>query len=846
MGKLRTRTSRGPSTGKVIGREDNLAKMNRKKITHTEADIDVEQMLKSNVICTGDGSSRTCLGESGIRNVDSSQRTYSRTSPRARKRLEDKKLDQTQADTETPSPNLTRTLRVSIRRLNQQQSVNQNQSSVPLVNVNVVKDQLKLLLNKREETLSELPISPDENFARESKDNQSVPELNESSQLSKSNSELETFASQITSAATIEDHLKSPQRSKNILKQLESSLSPKYMNPNTASTGLPTSRYGRIRKQKENNDYIPLDVAKFITKSPAKMKLIKKEFEDEIPPVVQTQPKLEPSTQSSTDLNSSPNKARQTSLEANAKLLDTSISSDAFPSDEFSDIPCSVEPVEHEDLCAAYEDNMSESIPIIDPNASLVGIDKIQIIDMDASFGESIISAAPSIPVTEEVEVYTTERQPESNIVNLPAPVLGIAEENDNLYPGQMLWGAFNSKTPHWPCMLSPDPEDSQIRKLFKKPMLHVKFFADNGRRAWIPETQVLPYCNVEQYKEIVNSQFRHLRYKLVPYMRRETWLEAIRQAEDVQNQPIEAREKRYDELLEEDRAKAKPYVRRRAKSVSLGYHSNSFNESNEYNRKRLRSPTPESPAYEELPTGSKSTESLSKRIKLDTDQDLFRNTISRYFQSMAEGSEMAETASGTSSECDDITEMLESDKEIYNNFLNISRLYVFEGQTETEVDRKLQKYVQKICALRMHSIANGARLSSRLRSQALRKLGEELGIDKGKKGSGSPASSSAVEVKPKPKKVQKNLEEQFVFELEKNYLMKGVPRGSVCVVCIKPNDLVKCSKCYNFYHSACLTDVPMKTERAEASKAFICTDCILQKPATCFVCHDQENAVKE
>lgn len=879
MGKrVKSRNSRRLSLAKsptAGGTKKAATKMNPEKPgggPAAAAEIDVEEMLESSVIFTNDGSSRT---RSGLRNGESVQKTptRSRVPGIGQKELEVSVVGNGSIDTKS-HPILTRSLRVRIKEINPEMHVRKTKTTEPLVESNLINDQMTLVLNKIDEPATESPVSSDKPDTPEedSAVNSELEPVSSVEQISVSEL-VDSSPSTKSTTAEIEDGLKSPQRSKYLLKQLESSLSPKYMNPNKMSTGVPKSRYGRIQKQKENSDYIPLDVAKFITKSPAKTKAIKTKLEIE-PLLEHTELPQEETMVMSTAIETTepppestdpppiqvdsiqpPEEIIQPSLEPQPEPEELCVTTEPSPPIELSDPSSCVEMLQEEPVLSSESDANTSLIPMMDPNASLIGIDEIQIIDMDASFGESIISATSSAPVAEEViELPKNPEEPSSAaVVERPPSVLEDNTDPVEYQSGQLLWAAFNAKTPHWPCMLSPDPESGQITKPFlsklshTKHMLHVKFFADNGRRAWIKENQVLPYGTVDQYKAIVDKQFPSLRHKLVKLEQRGIWLEAVRQANDTLSHQIEDREKRYQELLDEDHAKAKSTVRRRTKSVSLGYHSNSFEESYESGRKRQRSRTPESPAYEALPLSSNSTESLSKRIKLETnEQDLFRNTISRYFQSMAEGSDVVDTASGTSSECEDITEMLEFDKEIYNNFLNMSRLYVFEGQTETEVDKKLQKYVQKICALRMHSIANGARLSSRLRTQALRKLGRELGIDREKKESspGSAATTPVAEVKPKKK--QMSLEDRFIFELDKNYLLKGVPRGLVCAVCTKPHDLVKCTKCYNHYHLACLTDVPIKPDPAGENKTFTCTDCVMLKAPTCFVCNDQDDAVKE
>nr|XP_029730196.1 LOW QUALITY PROTEIN: probable histone-lysine N-methyltransferase Mes-4 [Aedes albopictus] len=876
--KVKPRTSRLSlirSSIDVAGRRSKkVTKMNRVK--PTAPGIDIEEMLESSVIFTDDGSSRT---RSGLKNGETVQRTPTSKAKEQRKEADASPIGNGSTDIKSP-PILTRALRVKIKELSPAKKVvrRSKASMSPSVEISgdVIKDQMTLVLNKIDEPVSEVSVSSAESIEEESKVD-SEPEVANSVDPSPPPPDT-------SPTKAIEDGLKSPQRAKYLLKQLESTLSPKFMKPSKTNTGVSTSRYGRIQKQKENSDYIPLDVARFITKSPAKIKAIKTKLEieplsepveqllegsDQQLPVVEiVEPlpieadlpstEVEPLLPPVEDLNKAP--------EDRTESIESSVPPETPQSIDLSDPPSSVEIVP--ETPASIVDNveaMSSPIPVRDPNASLIGIDEIQIIDMDASFGETIVSVASSVPVVEEViqtpavseDIVETPAEPPTTIVaeTPPSAVDATGSDSPEFYPGQLLWGAFNAKTPHWPCMVSLEPESGQIRKTHttRKPMLHVKFFADNGRRAWIPEAMVLPYSTVEHYKSLVDTQFKSIRTKFLQVERRETWLEAVRQADETQKLPLEARENRFQELLEADRAKPKLPGRRRTKSVSLGYHSNSFDESYESGaRKRHRSRTPESPAYEPLPLSSNNTENISKRIKLESnEQDLLRNTISRYFQSMADGSDLAETASTTSSDCEDITEMVEFDKEIYTNFLNMTRLLVFEGQTETEVDKKLQKYVQKICALRMHAIANGARLSSRLRSQALRRLGRELGIDGTKKESESPSGSASVEKVRNPndkrrKKLVMSLEERFIFDLEKNYLMKGVPRGVVCMVCTKPYDLVKCSKCCNQYHLACLTDTPIKSDPAGESKTFTCADCILQKVPACFVCTDNDDTVKE
>ncbi|XP_058458140.1 nuclear receptor binding SET domain protein-like [Malaya genurostris] len=729
----------------------------------------------------------------------------------------------------------------------------------------------------------------------------------------------------IISPKVAEERLKSPDRYQYLLKQLESTLSPKLTEPKK-ETNRPVSRYGRIQKQKENNDYIPMNVAKFITKFSPRTKPIKvekvvellsesEEFEITVLNFPPTSPQQFEGNSTSevsnillvTDSSDAANEMKQNMIatdllpvhddilvshdseipepatqqnENNSPVSVDTVCTEKIESELIPDpvepplIPDSVEPplipdpVEPHSIAAEYElSSLSEcleappSMEALDtiaeliPTGEILGIDQIKILDLDASFSSSINDTEIVVESENISPMKTMEKSPDADSANgssIDHEVMVLGEEP---IKGQLGWGALSNKVLHWPCMVCADPTDGKVIKFKntakKLKVIHVTFFADNGRRSWIPESLLLPFVSMEEYKILIDKQWRHLKRKISTVLKpNHPWMEAIKQANEMLQYSIESREQRFQALLELESNRPKQ-MRKRAKSSSAGFHSNSFGESFESTGgKRRRSPTPESPAYE--PISATDLDPEFKRIKLEPDDpDLLRNTITRYFQSMTDGSDMMETASGTSSECDDISEMAGFDREAYNHLLNMSRIYVFEGQTEADIDKKLQKYVQKICSLRMQSAAGAknARVSNRLRSQALRnsflKFEMELGIGQIKKDPSPVGANAPTKVKKEPK----TLEQLFIFTLEKNYLMKGVPKGFVCVVCYKPNDVSKCSKCYNFYHPGCVQIPPnavSKPEKTVDSKAFVCPDCSTQKAPICFVCQDQEETIRD
>ncbi|XP_058813467.1 nuclear receptor binding SET domain protein [Topomyia yanbarensis] len=715
-----------------------------------------------------------------------------------------------------------------------------------------------------------------------------------------------TSAAMISPKA-IEERLKSPDRSQYLLKQLESTLSPKLTEPKR-ETCRPVSRYGRIQKQKENSDYIPMNVAKFITKSSPKAKTIKIEPEETVvePLSEPADVVISPSSEQLVDCDSkSLNIIKQITLEsdtigaapvaevsvfgANEPLplhdtltpCDADIPEPALEQNDVltpSDVEISEPTVEQNDdnidvekvtsitsAIAEMEvdavvstdvlDTIAEVIPPVNSNSEIIGIDEIKIVDLNASFGAS--SNATEIVVQNQNESTPKSLGKETGVSSTNGASIDHEVENaeEKWSKGQLGWGALRSNTLHWPCMVSADPTDGRIVKIKKNKVqlskiIHVTFFADNGRRSWIPESLLLTFIGLDEYKILVETKLKHLKSKLNKALQpQHQWMKAFEQMNDMLQHPIELRAQRFQAQLQIERDRPKQPLRKRAKSSSAGYHSNSLGDSFESKGKRRRSPTPESPAYEPISTSD--IEPGFKRIKLEQeDPNLLRSTISRYFQSMTDGCDTLETASRTSSESDDTSELTGFDQEAYNHLLNMSRLYVFEGQTETNIDRKLQKYVHKICSLRMQSVNRGrnGRVSNRLRSQALRnsflKFEMELGFGQHKKDL-VPLGTSA----PKVKKEPKTLEQLFIYNLEKNYLLKGVPRGFVCVVCYKPNDVSKCTRCYNFYHAACISIqsevVTNELEKTVDSKAFVCPDCSAQKTPPCFVCQDQEEPLQ-
>lgn len=101
-------------------------------------------------------------------------------------------------------------------------------------------------------------------------------------------------------------------------------------------------------------------------------------------------------------------------------------------------------------------------------------------------------------------------------------------------------------------------------------------------------------------------------------------------------------------------------------------------------------------------------------------------------------------------------------------------------------------------------------------------------------------------------KKEPKTLEDKFILQLDRNFLTKGLPKGFVCYICSRPNNVAKCTKCLQHVHLLCLTDNPeqiLQLENKLSAKCFTCIECAdSEKNAEgkrCFVCKDETDEGK-
>lgn len=310
---------------------------------------------------------------------------------------------------------------------------------------------------------------------------------------------------------TTDENSNNVQRSSGrLLKQLWSSLSPKMTEIKTDAERR-VSRYGRHQKQKENIDYVPVGIMRYVGNAPVKTK---SKPVDSAGPV------------------------------ANASKLtesDSSMRTDA-PSNDMLFLPTQPELPLSLPLIQVREDN-------------LIGIDEIKILNDNFDANTSLANVSDD---QQQFSHNLYERKRSSDVDSAK----GSSIDLDNSYrKGNIYWGAQTMKTIHWPCIVYVDPETDQIirKHAAKGNEIHVSFFADRGRRGWVRESCMVPFEGVEDYTaRIKNMEFgKQVRKQLKREMPR-SWKTACALAEEYCAYPIEERIAKFDAQvrLEEIRQK--------------------------------------------------------------------------------------------------------------------------------------------------------------------------------------------------------------------------------------------------------------------------------------------------
>uniref|UniRef100_A0A182YEQ0 Histone-lysine N-methyltransferase n=1 Tax=Anopheles stephensi TaxID=30069 RepID=A0A182YEQ0_ANOST len=586
-------------------------------------------------------------------------------------------------------------------------------------------------------------------------------------------------------------------RGQYLLKQLSSSLSPKMTEISTDADRR-VSRYGRHQKQKDNSDYVPVDLMRYVAISPLKSKQKAEAAEQENPEF----PKLEQ--------------------------------------------PLPRTPPADEDVSGRSETPHEDK--------KILNMDEIKIVSADESNTDTSTS-------THNFLHDLVVRKRSSDVDSAKGSSIDLG---NGYRAGTIYWGAQSKKVIHWPCLVRVDPESERITRIHGDKMMeiHVSFFADKGRRGWIKETCMVPFEGVENYC----TEARNLHYgKYVKQALRtnllKRWKVACDLAEKYFAMPIDDRIAKYDEEVKAELITLK--IERHRSAIRAGkitqqalshhvpetvpFNHRTVSDSQTASYKRERSSSPESPAYEALP-GLGSSKNPMKRVKCSTPSKTtssqYDSRFDRFLQSLdSEEMNTGEPNAGLMETASPTSEMNHE----YDDILQFIRYYMFDGRTNHEIEESLQFHVRRICCLKNVSSNRGSdRTASRQRALALRNTFEKMGLK-------PLASDSKAEManNPKPrhlsqsiKKEPQSLEDKFIFQLDKNVLTKGIPKGFVCYVCNRPNNVTKCSKCLQHVHLLCLTDDAAQVAKLQEEieeKRFSCAICstTVMNEKKCFICND-------
>uniref|UniRef100_A0A182VPX2 Histone-lysine N-methyltransferase n=1 Tax=Anopheles minimus TaxID=112268 RepID=A0A182VPX2_9DIPT len=589
-------------------------------------------------------------------------------------------------------------------------------------------------------------------------------------------------------------------RGRYLLNQLSSSLSPKMTEIYT-DVDRRVSRYGRHQKQKDNSDYVPVDLMRYVGNSPLKVKQKMESAEQVAGPLFK-------------EAEQSP-----------------------------ADVPLLTQP------------------DVRSGETKLLTMEEIKIVNTDESIVETSIGN----------NTFTNDSVVRKRSSDVDSAKGSSIDLGNGYYAGSIYWGAQTKKAIHWPCIVRVDPESDRItRTQSEKNMeVHVSFFGDKGRRGWVRENCMIPFEGVDSFCTEA-STLRHGKH-MKPALRTnmlQRWKIACDTAEQYFALPVEERIKKYDaevklELISlkisryrvasrsgKNAQQAKAQV---AETMQLD--NQSALDSRTASHKRERSTSPDSPAYEELP-GLSSSENPTKKLKSSTPSKSsdYSSKIDRFLQSLDNNeSHSSEFETSDNILMETTSPLLESSIE-YEDVLKFIRYYIFDGRTNHKIEESLQFHVRRICHLKTASNRGTERTASRQRIQALRKTYEMFGLE----SMVSASSNSEIVSRKKPrsssqsaKKDPQTLEEKFIFQLDKNYLMKGISKGFVCYVCNHPNNVTKCSKCLQHVHVFCLTEDPVEVAKLQEQideKRFMCAICsstLNVEETKCFICNDANEETK-
>lgn len=457
----------------------------------------------------------------------------------------------------------------------------------------------------------------------------------------------------------------------------------------------------------------------------------------------------------------------------------------------------------------------------------------------------------------------------------------GSSLDNDlnwvSIETGDLFWGQIY-KFAYWPCMVCPDPEGKTITmnegggsEQSQHVLIHVRFFADNGRRSWVKRDNLMTYNghdNFQKKQKEIEQKYdkKSQKYKMffVTQSKLKLWNQAIREADLIESIPMEERLEMFFKLVDE--VKLNNLERKRRQSVNHSSTSDLYSmfDSNDNlylkqaSHKRERSPTPVSPAFS--PVASKNSE---KRLKLDHNDTSRSSFMDDLDMNHDEHPNETSTTTTIGTELERI-----QNEDIYNDtefkkFASAMRLFVLENSKDPKLNHEFMVNVRSMWALK--HITFRQRLEGQSHSNGMKRLSQRIrNISIQRSLPSTPVQQRIEETAqkstgPKPKKpLNRPIDEVIddIFRLDSKYLFRDIGNKLLCKECLKEGtNLVKCSmNCQTYLHPTCAVDCPEDTVATpfvhitgddeepptsikEHQPPVICKSCYFGEASKCFVC---------
>ncbi|XP_028900380.1 nuclear receptor binding SET domain protein [Zeugodacus cucurbitae] len=441
---------------------------------------------------------------------------------------------------------------------------------------------------------------------------------------------------------------------------------------------------------------------------------------------------------------------------------------------------------------------------------------------------------------------------------------------------GDIFWGQIYTYC-YWPCIVCPDPEGNTIsternlRNGEEYVLVHVRFFADSGRRNWVKRENLIPYTDLENYKQHMREIRKKYGKKSVKYKvllpkpsKVMIWREAIKEANKVSEIVYEDRLTKFFEIYEHKKVLQK--IQRKNRKLSTDNNSRTDSLSHDSmeslivknplaSGKRDRSVSPYSPAFSPL----KPLSSTKRRKLSDASTQLLQiaeNSIGDNNETLESSNNNTEPNNGVLKETEansstsfaamHAMEMCNSE---YRKFYNAMREFVLEDNTDECLERSLMVASRNIWALKQinrhqvqrrllvanneHELGSSLvenrsgevavkRLSNRLKTLRHRhslpaQMRDVQHLESQEKPQGA---EGEVQVVDKPKRLlNRPIEEVIddIFNLDNKYLFRGLARDPVCKYCLHPGGaLVRCAKgCQTWLHADCIGKDPTALKKA-------------------------------